>query len=406
MNYKWIAVILMVVIYLYRMLISVLSLLSEKNPIPENVSDVYDKETYLKWREYHAETNRFGMISFSVSMFVSVLLLVFNVYAVFANLFPDGVFWQTFSVILVSSLASLIDIPFSWYDTMVIEEKYGFNKTTAKTFWADQVKTFIISLFIITGIGCLLFVLHRLFGDWLIPAFAVIMTALVLLIAFLYPFLSRIFNKFTPLEDGELRDKLTALLEKNGYKVREINVMDASRRTTKSNAYFSGFGKMKTIVLYDTLIETLTPDEICAVFAHELGHGLHGDTIKNHILTFFQMAMLAVFAWFTLHTVEIFTDFGFDGINYGFALLMIIGLEFPLVSPLAALITNYFSRKAEYAADAHAVKEGYGEQLITSLKSLAKENYANLSPSPIIVKLEYSHPTLSQRIDAIRKLSS
>ena len=406
MNYKWIAVILMVVIYLYRMLISVLSLLSEKNPIPENVSDVYDKETYLKWREYHAETNRFGMISFSVSMFVSVLLLVFNVYAVFANLFPDGVFWQTFSVILVSSLASLIDIPFSWYDTMVIEEKYGFNKTTAKTFWADQVKTFIISLFIITGIGCLLFVLHRLFGDWLIPAFAVIMTALVLLIAFLYPFLSRIFNKFTPLEDGELRDKLTALLEKNGYKVREINVMDASRRTTKSNAYFSGFGKMKTIVLYDTLIETLTPDEICAVFAHELGHGLHGDTIKNHILTFFQMAMLAVFAWFTLHTVEIFTDFGFDGINYGFALLMIIGLEFPLVSPLAALITNYFSRKAEYAADAHAVKEGYGEQQITSLKSLAKENYANLSPSPIIVKLEYSHPTLSQRIDAIRKLSS
>ncbi len=406
MNYKWIAVILMIVIYLYRMMISVLSLLSEKNPIPENVSDVYDKETYLKWREYHAETNRFGMISFSVSMFVSVLLLVFNVYAVFANLFPDGMFWQTFSVILVSSLASLIDIPFSWYDTMVIEEKYGFNKTTAKTFWADQVKTFIISLFIITGIGCLLFALHRLFGDWLIPAFAVIMTALVLLIAFLYPFLSRIFNKFTPLEDGELRDKLTALLEKNGYKVREINVMDASRRTTKSNAYFSGFGKMKTIVLYDTLIETLTPDEICAVFAHELGHGLHGDTLKNHILTFFQMAMLAVFAWFTLHTVEIFTDFGFAGINYGFALLMIIGLEFPLVSPLAALITNYFSRRAEYAADAHAVKEGYGEQLITSLKSLAKENYANLSPSPIIVKLEYSHPTLSQRIDAIRNHSS
>ena len=406
MNYKWIAVILMIVIYLYRMMISVLSLMSEKNPIPENVSDVYDKETYLKWREYHAETNRFGMISFSVSMFVSVLLLVFNVYAVFANLFPDGVFWQTFSVILVSSLASLIDIPFSWYDTMVIEEKYGFNKTTAKIFWADQVKTFIISLFIITGIGCLLFVLHRLFGDWLIPAFAVIMTALVLLIAFLYPFLSRIFNKFTPLEDGELRDKLTALLEKNGYKVREINVMDASRRTTKSNAYFSGFGKMKTIVLYDTLIEVLTPDEICAVFAHELGHGLHGDTLKNHILTFFQMAMLAVFAWFTLPTVEIFTDFGFAGINYGFALLMIIGLEFPLVSPLAALITNYFSRRAEYAADAHAVKEGYGEQLITSLKSLAKENYANLSPSPIIVKLEYSHPTLSQRIDAIRKHSS
>lgn len=403
MNYKWIAVILMFIIYLYRMMISVLNLMSEKNPIPENVSDVYDKETYAKWRAYHAETNRFGMISFSATMFVSILLLVFNVYALFAGLFPDGLFWQTFSVILVSSLASLVDIPFSWYDTMVIEEKYGFNKTNAKTFWADQVKTFIITLLIVTGIGCLLFALHRLFGDWLVPAFAISTTLLVLFIAFLYPYLSKIFNKFTPLEEGELRDKLTALLEKNGYKVREINVMDASRRTTKSNAYFSGFGKMKTIVLYDNLIESLTPDEICAVFAHELGHGLHEDTLKNHILTFFQMTMIAVFAWFTLRTVGIFTDFGFEGINYGFALLMIIGLEFPLISPITALITNYFSRRAEYAADAHAVKEGYGEQLITSLKSLAKENYANLSPSPLVVKLEYSHPTLSQRIDAIRK---
>ncbi|MBR5421836.1 MAG: M48 family metallopeptidase [Lachnospiraceae bacterium] len=403
MNYKWIAIILFVIMYLYRTMISVISLRSEKNPIPENVSDVYDKETYEKWRAYHAETNRFEMLSFSVSTLVSFLLLVLNVYALFAGLFPEGLFWQTFSVILVSALSSLIEIPFSWYGTMVIEEKYGFNRSTAKTFWADQLKSFIIMLLVMTGIGCLLFALHRALGDWLVPAFAIVMTLIILIIAFLYPFLSRIFNKFTPLEEGELRDKLTALLEKNGYKVRAINVMDASRRTTRSNAYFSGFGKMKTIVLYDTLLEAQTADEICAVFAHELGHGLHKDTLKNQILTFFQMLVIAVFAWLTLRTVDIFTDFGFEGVNYGFALLLIIGVEFPVISPLTALFANYFSRRAEYAADAHAVKEGYGEQLITSLKTLAKENYSNLAPSPLIVKLEYSHPTLSQRIDAIRK---
>ncbi len=405
MNYKIIAIILVTVVYIYKLMLSIITLKSENNPIPENVSDVYDKETYEKWRAYHAEKNRFEIISSSVSFLVSLALFIFNLHSAFAKLFPDELFWQTFSVLLFVSLTDLINIPFSWHDTMVIEQKYGFNKSTAKTFWADEIKTFLISLLIMTGIGCLLFGLHLTFGDWLIPAFAVIMTLFMLLVSFLYPFFSKIFNKFTPLEDGELKDKLTALLEKNGYKVRALNVMDASRRTTKSNAYFTGFGKMKTIVLYDNLLASQSTDEICAVFAHELGHGLHKDTLKHQLMTFLQMAILALFAWFTLRTVGIFTDFGFEGLNYGFALILIMSVEFPLVAPLTGLLANYISRKAEYAADEQAVKEGYGEQLITALKVLSKENYSNLAPSPLIVKLEYSHPTLSQRITAIEKLS-
>ena len=306
-----------------------------------------------------------------------------------------------FAVMLLSSLASLLLIPFSWHDTMVIEEKYGFNKSSAKTFWADQVKEFLIGLLVMVIIGSVLMWAHRKLGDWLVPAFAGLMMILVLGIAFLYPVLSRIFNKFVPLEDGELRDKLTLLLEKNGYRVRDIQVMDASRRTTKSNAYFSGFGKMKTIVLYDTLVETMTPDEICAVFAHELGHGLHKDTLKNQILSFLQILVLAVLAWLTLRTDEVFTEFGFQGVNYGFALLLISNVEFALISPLFGLIVNYFSRKAEYRADEQAVKEGYGEDLVSALKKLARQNFSDLAPSPLLVKLEYSHPTLSQRINAI-----
>ena len=179
--------------------------------------------------------------------------------------------------------------------------------------------------------------------------------------------------------------------------------MDASRRTTKSNAYFTGFGKMKTIVLYDNLVKSMTTDEICAVFAHEMGHGLHKDTLKNQILTFVQMAILSVLAWLTLRSEELFTQFGFSTVNYGFAIILIVSAEFALISPLFGLLVNLHSRRAEYRADRQAVKEGYADALVSALKKLARENFSDLAPSPIIVKLEYSHPTLSQRIAAIKR---
>ena len=180
--------------------------------------------------------------------------------------------------------------------------------------------------------------------------------------------------------------------------------MDASRRTTKSNAYFTGFGKMKTVVLFDTLVSSMTPDEICAVFAHEMGHGLHKDTLKNQIFSFIQMAVLAVLAWLTLRTPGVFEAFGFSGVNYGFALILIMSVEFALIAPLFGLLINAFSRRAEYRADAQAVSEGYGDALISGLKKLSRENLSDLAPSPLLVKLEYSHPTLSQRIAAIEAL--
>ena len=404
MNYKPIVLVVITAVWLYNIVLDVIRMRSAKNPIPANVADIYDGETYTKWRSYNAEKTRFSVITSTAAFVISFLLLLFNVHAAFAGLFDKSDFMQMFAVMVLETLTELLLIPFSWIETMKIEEKYGFNKMTPKTFCLDQVKKMVLSLGIMTGIGALLMAVHHALGDWLILAFAGLMTLIMLGIAFLYPFLSKIFNKFKPLEDGELKDKLTGLLEKNGYKVRAINVMDASRRTTKSNAYFSGFGKMKTIVLYDTLVEAMTPDEICAVFAHELGHGLHKDTLKNQILTFGQMIVLALLAWWTLRTADIFTSFGFTGINYGFVIVLIMSVEFALIAPLFGLVANYFSRKAEYAADAHAVKEGYGEDLITALKTLAKQNYADPAPSPLLVKLEYSHPSLSQRFDAIEKL--
>lgn len=401
MNYKWIALILLTAVFLYEMVLEGIRWRSARNPVPGNVADVYDAETYRKWKAYHTEGCRLGIIRSSVGFVITVLLYGFNLYAHFAGLFPDTLFMQMFAVLLLSSLSSLLMLPFSYYETMVLEGKYNFNCTSKKTFWADSVKSFVIELALITVIGSLLMGLHRLLGKWLVPAFAAVMTLFVLLVAFLYPVLSRVFNRFEPLEDGELKERLTGLLEKHGYRVRAIRVMDASRRSTKVNAYFSGFGKMKTIVLYDTLIRSLTTEEICAVFAHEMGHGLHKDTLKNQILSFVQMLMLGCLAALTLYSPALFRPFGFSAVNYGFALLLITEVEFSVLAPLFSLFVNAFSRKAEYRADRQAVEEGFGEALVTALKKLSRENFSELSPSPLLVKLEDSHPPLSFRIAAI-----
>ena len=401
MNWKLTAVLILTLLWLFSLLKDAIRLRSARNPVPLNVADVYDPETYRKWRRYHFEKTRLSILESTLSFIAELVLLAFNVYAAFAGLFPKDLFLQMFAVLLLSALGSLVVLPVSYYDTMVLEEKYGFNRSGQKTFWADQLKSFIVEMILLTAIGGLLLGVHQLLGDWLILVFAVLLMLLVLFVSFLYPVFSRIFNKFTPLEEGELKDRLTALLEKHGYHVRAIQVMDASRRTTKSNAYFTGFGKMKTIVLYDTLVQAMTPDEILAVFAHEMGHGLHKDTLRNQVFSFLQMAILAVLAWLTLRTPGVFTAFGFEGINYGFALILIMSLEFALISPLFSLVTNYFSRKAEYKADAQAVAEGCGEALVSALKKLARENFAELAPSPLLVALEDSHPTLSQRIAAV-----
>ena len=404
MQYKALAIVILSVVFLYHMLLRLIEYRSARNPIPLNVLDVYDLDTYKKWRAYHGEKCRLGAFSALAGFIVELVLILPNLYAAFARLFPDTPFLQMLAVILLSAVGALADLPFEYYDTMGIEEKYGFNRSTKKTFWLDQLKGLLISLVLMAAIGSLLLGAHTWLGDWLIVVFAGAMTLLTLGISFLYPFFSRIFNKFTPLEDGELKNKLTALLEKHGFKVRAIQVMDASRRSTKSNAYFSGFGKMKTIVLYDTMVQVMTTDEICAVFAHEMGHGLHKDTLKNQLLSFVQMLFLGVLAWLTLRTPEIFLSFGFPGVNYGFSLFLIMSVEFALIAPLFGLLVNGISRRAEYRADAQAVEEGYGKALISALKKLTRENFGELAPSPLLVKLEYSHPTLSQRITAIEKI--
>lgn len=400
---KLVFMILLALGFVYSLVLNIVQYRSAGNPIPENVADIYDAETYGKWRRYCAEKCGLEILSTIVSFVISLALLWLDVYAAFAGLFGTGVFLQLLAVVLLEALTgTVVSAAFGYYETMVIEEKYGFNRSTVKTFVTDQIRDLLLGFCLSMLLVSILLGLHTALGDWMVPLFAAAIFCFTLLMSFLYPIFSRIGNKFVPLEEGGLKDSLMGLLTKHGYQVKAIEVMDASRRTTKLNAYFTGFGKMKTIVLYDNLVNAMTPDEICAVFAHELGHGLHKDVLKQQIMNFGNLLLMAVVVWLTVRDPQLHEAFGFAGLNYGFAYVL-AGIGLGLTQPLTGMVMNAYSRHAEFRADRQAVQEGYGAAMVTALKKLAKENFAHLAPSRINVVLEYSHPPLSQRIARVEE---
>lgn len=403
MNWKWIILLVLALGSMYKILLNVVISRSAANPTPKNVADVYDAETYQRWKAYSAEKGKLHMFAIVASFLMEAVLLATNAYAAFAALFPQKMIPQMIAVVLLNTLAeTVLGVIFSYVNTMIIEEKYGFNRSTLKTFVIDQIRGLLIGFGLTCGLLLALMALHTNMGDWVVVLFAGVLFVFTLAASFLYPIFSRLGNKFTPLEEGELKTQLLDLLQKHGYQVKAIEVMDASRRTTKLNAYFTGFGKLKTIVLYDNLLNAMSAEEICAVFAHELGHGLHKDVLKGQILNLVNLFTMSVVVWLTVKFTGMHTDFGFETVNYGFAYIL-LGTILGLVQPLLGMLMNARSRHAEYRADRQAVEEGYGQALVTALKKLSRDNFAHLSPSRVQVLLEYSHPPLSQRIAAIEK---
>ena len=401
--FKIIALVLLSLLFLFRLFLNIRSFLARKKPIPEEVKDVYDEERYLKWQAYSNDKLKASIVFSTISFVVTFVLIILDVY----SLVCKGVSISYLSALIVLGIyvgvGLIIDIISDYVMKIKIDGKYGFNKATGKTFVGDCIRKTIITVILYAGLTCLFIALYQAMGDYILIVFSAIIFVLLLLIKVLFPFLSKASNRFASLEEGPLRDRLIALLTKYGYEVRDIKVMDASRRTTKSNAYFTGSGKTKTIVLYDNMLKALSEDEIVAVFAHELAHGLHKDSLKRTPLSFLGIVILVVLAWLLVKTPQIFVDFGFSGVNYGFAVVL-------LIEVVAAVIMTFFnipllivSRRCEYKADELANKEGYGEQLISGLKKLYKDDLGDLNPDPLVVALTYSHPTLYQRIKNIRK---
>lgn len=375
-----------------------------KKPLPENVSDVYDKDKYNKWINYRNECKKLSSFETLISSGFVLAFLIFNLHAKVFNLFDFNKYVNYLLFILIFNVITLpVSIPFEYYQNFKIEEKYGFNKTTHKTFAADQIKSFVVSVLLSFLLFFAVMFLFEKFGNWGI-LFTIIGVILFNLgIATFSLQVLKIFNKFTPLEDGELRTSLLNLCEKYNVKVKNIYVMDASKRTTRANAFCTGMTKKKTISLDDNLVNNYTTEQITAVFAHEFGHAKLKHTVRTIWFSFFRLIILICALGVILNIPAICEAFGFDGVNYYFAFTVLTMISWP-VSRLFDLISNAISRKFEYEADAFAAKEGYGDALVSSLKKLSGDSLSNLNPHPFVVKLEHSHPTLSQRISAIEKV--
>ena len=402
--FKIIALVLICIIFLFNLFISVKSYLARKREIPEEVKDVYDEERYLKWKAYSTDQLVVKMVISIVSFIISLALIIPDVFSIVAKNIEN----HYLSTLAVLGVYLGIDLIVGFIGDYVlkikIEGKYGFNNSTMKTFVGDCIKKALLIIILFVGLTCLFIAIYEAMGDYVLILFSAILFVIVLFVAVISPLLSKVNNRFASLEEGSLRTRLMDLLTKNGYNVRDIKVMDASRRTNKSNAYFSGLGKTKTIVLYDNILKTLDEDEIVATFAHEMGHGLHKDSLKRSLFSLFSIIALVVLTWLLVRFPEIYKDFGFNGVNYGLGVILLFECLIPLVFTLLNIPMQALARHQEFKADETAVKEGYGDQLISGLKKLYKENLGDLNPDPLVVALSYSHPTLYQRIRNVKKI--
>ena len=374
-----------------------------KKPLPENVRDVYDEQKYNKWINYRNECKRLSAIDSLVSGGITLILLIFNLHSAIFDLINMNMYLKYIVYILIfTALSTILSLPFEYYQNFKIEEKYGFNKSTKKTFWLDQIKSLLIETVLMFVLFLAVMFLFETFGNIGI----LIVCALVILfnvgVSMLSLPIMKIFNKFTPLEEGELRTGLLSLCDKYNVQVKDIYVMDASRRTTRANAFCTGLSKKKTISLDDNLVNNYTTEQIVAVFAHEFGHAKYKHILRSIWFSFFRIIILILALGVILNVTSICRAFGFSDINYYFAFTALTMISWP-VSKIFDLISNSISRKFEYQADAFAAKEGYADGLISALKKLCGDALTNLNPHPFIVKLEHSHPTLSQRIASINK---
>ncbi len=403
--YKIIVLAILSVGFLYGIVKHLLAGGQKNKPLPENVRDVYDEAEYAKWSAYSRESARAGFIDRSLGFVLMIVLFATNSFALLYDALPGGVYLKSILLMLIyTAVLTVISLPLSYYSEIVIEEKYGFNNSSAKTFIGDQIKGLIINALLNVGLVCLVIWAYGLMGNLMFVIVYAAIALFIIVFSMLSMTFQKIFNKFEPLPEGELRDTLTEMFARAGYKLSDILVMNASLRTKKVNAFCTGLGKFKKIVLYDNLVNNYTNGEIAAVFAHELGHYKHRDTAKLTVYNLFRIMFLVAIIAAVVVVPEISLDFGFAGVNLVFAVLvMTSGVTEPILT-LVDIPMAVMSRKFEYRADAMAVSEGYGEDMISALTKLSRDNLSDLNPHPAIVALEYTHPTLSQRIAAVEKL--
>ena len=406
---SWLYIIIGLVVfnYLFSTLLNYLNDKNWKTDIPSNMSEFYAKDKYEKARNYAKEKGKISLLSSTISLVITVFLLWYKGYGWINDIITSkyemaflqtGLFFLTLFI-----LSDIISLPFSCYNTFVIEEKYGFNKTTVNTFVLDKIKGYILILILGGGVlAGVLYVFNLLsegFWLWIWAGLSVLMLFINMFYADL---IVPIFNKLSPLEDGSLREKIEAYTSKVGYALKNIYIIDGSKRSTKANAFFSGLGPRKTIALYDTLIEKHGEEELVAVLAHEVGHFKKKHILTSMILTILQLGLMCFLLEICIKNPIVSQAMGGEGVVFHLGILAFSILFSPL-GTLIGMVMNVLSRKNEYEADDYAKSTYDGKALQMALKKLSVDSLSNLYPHPWYVFMHYSHPPLLKRLEALNK---
>lgn len=377
--------------------------------LPPEAENIYDKEKYEKQYRYQKTNFRFDVLQDSFSFLITLCMIIFFGFAYTDTVIREYIATEKWVVIsffgVLYFLSGIISLPFSVYHTFRIEANFGFNKTTVRTFILDIIKGWFISLII--GIPVLLAVFwfyQQTAGMFWIYTLLLV-TFIMLFFAFFYSnLIVPLFNKQTPLEGGELKNAINEFAAGVNFPLKNIYVIDGSKRSTKANAYFTGLGKKKRIVLYDTLIKDLTTSEIVAVLAHEIGHYKKKHTLLSIVTSIVQTGITLYILSLFLGSVELSRAMGVDKPSFHIALIS-FGILYSPVSLVLGILNNLISRKNEYAADKFASRHFNGHYLASALKKLTVNNLSNLTPHPLFVFFHYSHPTVLQRIKKINSYS-
>ncbi|MBU0951435.1 MAG: M48 family metallopeptidase [Elusimicrobia bacterium] len=395
--------------YLLNLVVETLNVKHISTVLPEEFAGHYSQDKYKISQTYLKENTNFDLIADSFNLVIVLMFILaggFNCIDNFARGFGfNSIFTGLIFAGVVMFASEIISIPFTAYHTFVIEEKFGFNKTTIKTFILDHLKEWLL-----TGIiGGIVFALVLWFfaktgsSAWIYCW--VLVTVVYLFLAFIAPVvIMPLFNKFIPLEEGELKTAIENFAKEQNFKLSGLFKMDASKRSTKSNAYFTGFGKYRRIVLFDTLIQKHTVDELVSVLAHEIGHYKKKHIFKSLIITIFTTGLMFFILSLFLNNQQLFAAFKMANISI-YASLFFFGFLFTPINLILSILGNILSRKHEYEADRFAVSAyNKPESMTAALKKLSVDNLSNLTPHPLKVFLEYSHPPILQRIEAIKKI--
>lgn len=398
----WTIIAIVLIEFAYSITLSILNRKASHQPIPTLLKGIYDEAEYARQQAYSRENSRFGVVSNIVNTTLLLCLFALGGFAWMdgyaRELSTNHVLIALLFFFMFYVLDWLVGLPFSVYDTFHIEAKYGFNRSTPRLFVIDAIKGFFVSLLIYGILMGLVVWIYGLIPEyfWII-AWAIV-SVLTLILQFLYSdVIVPLFNKQTPLAEGKLRTAIESFAQKVGFKLQNIYVIDGSKRSSKANAYFTGFGSRKRIVLYDTLMEQLTTDEIVAVLAHEIGHYKHRHIIKDISSALILNLMMFYLFSLVIDSKDIAAAAGCDVPSFHINMTVFM-LLFTPIQILISLISNILSRKHEWQADEFACQHGLGKYLSSALKKMSAQSLSNLTPHPVVVFTQYSHPTLLQRV--------